>query len=60
MNKRARVLEIAFGGFSGIDTTFESEVKSAASACNCLQAVQGYSIVVRQDDVFFITDGELL
>ena len=55
MSARSRVLEIEFGGFSGTDAAFESAVKSAASACNYLQ---GSSIVVRQDDKFFIKDGD--
>ncbi len=55
MSARSRVLEIEFGGFSGTDAAFESAVKSAASACNYLQ---GSSIVVRQDDRFFIKDGD--
>jgi hypothetical protein len=57
-NARSRVLEIDFPGCSGaLNDAFKIAVTSAASACNYLQ---GYAIVVLEDDLFFIRDGVLL
>ena len=54
-NERARVLQV--GSDSGGSRSIERIARSAASLCNYLQ---GNAIVVRQEDVFLITDGTLL